>query len=87
MPILSSTREISAELGTLELRGTWSSAKPSPSSSLGAPPGFSEGGPLGRDAEEEGKPLLRLGVAAAREGASDIMKPTSLEGVAIVALV
>jgi hypothetical protein len=29
---------------------------------------------------------LRLGVAAAREGASDIMKPASLEGVAIAAV-
>lgn len=59
-----------------ELRGTWSSAKASPSSSLAAPR-FSDGGPLGRVEEEEGKAICRL-----CNGASDIMYPASLEAIA-----
>lgn len=58
-----------------ELRGTWSSAKPSPSSSLAAPVA-SDGGPLGLPAaEEEGAGYL-LGVVAR----SDMKWPASLEG-------
>ena len=61
----------------LELLGTWSSAKPSSSISLAAPM-LSDGGPRGLAEEEEGKPGP-LGVAAVREGASDIGYPASLE--------
>lgn len=58
------------------LRGIWSSAKPSVPSSLGAPR-FSEGGPRGRADDDDGKPKLRR--CGAMDGASDIMKPASLD--------
>ncbi|KAK5624433.1 hypothetical protein RRF57_000150 [Xylaria bambusicola] len=62
--------------------GIWSSANPSPSSSLGAAK-LSDGGARGR-ADEPRWYCLGLGVVAGPEGASDMVKPASL-GVAIVA--
>jgi hypothetical protein len=81
MPILSSILGILAASGILELRGTWSSANPSPSNSLAAPV-FSDGGPRGLADDEDGNP--RLGVAPPREMASDIGKPASLEAAILV---
>ena len=48
-------------------------------SSLGAPV-FSDGGPRSRVEDDEGNPKLRFGVAAERDGASDIMNPVVLDG-------
>lgn len=68
-----------AASGILDPRGTWSSAKPSASSSLWAPM-LSEGGARGLPPTEEDGMKERLGVAAERDGASDIRRPASLEG-------
>jgi hypothetical protein len=82
MPILSSTRGmVVGSLRLLTWPGTWSSAKPSPSSSLGAAK-LSDGGARGLAEEPRGN-CLGLGVVAGPDGASDMMKPASL-GVAIV---